>query len=66
MCSLQRNYDVILNWARFETGPLTVLEFTSLDGAFVSSPVVFASSVMFFVSSIVSPVGLLDSIQLLD
>ena len=24
MCSLQRNYDVIRNWARFETGPLTV------------------------------------------
>ena len=25
MCSLQRNYDVIRNWERFETGPLTVL-----------------------------------------
>ena len=25
MCGLQRNYDVIRNWARFETGPLTVL-----------------------------------------
>ena len=24
MCSLQRNYDVIRNWERFETGPLTV------------------------------------------
>ena len=23
MCGLQRNYDVIRNWARFETGPLT-------------------------------------------
>ena len=44
----------------------SLLEFTSLDGAFVSSPVVFACSMMFFVSSIVSPVGLLDSIQLLD
>ena len=27
MCSLQRNYDVIRNWERFETGPLTVLPF---------------------------------------
>ena len=26
MCSLQRNYDVIRNWERFETGPLTVFE----------------------------------------
>ena len=26
MCSLQRNYDVIRNWERFETGPLTVTE----------------------------------------
>ena len=25
MCSLQRNYDVIRNWERFETGPLTVM-----------------------------------------
>ena len=25
MCNLQRNYDVIRNWERFETGPLTVL-----------------------------------------
>ena len=24
MCSLQRNYDVIRNWERFETGPLAV------------------------------------------
>ena len=24
MCTLQRNYDVIRNWERFETGPLTV------------------------------------------
>ena len=24
MGSLQRNYDVIRNWERFETGPLTV------------------------------------------
>ena len=24
MCSLQQNYDVIRNWERFETGPLTV------------------------------------------
>ena len=24
MCGLQRNYDVIRNWERFETGPLTV------------------------------------------
>ena len=24
MCSLQRNYDVIRNWERFETGPLIV------------------------------------------
>ena len=24
MCSLHRNYDVIRNWERFETGPLTV------------------------------------------
>ena len=24
MCSLQRNYEVIRNWERFETGPLTV------------------------------------------
>ena len=24
MCSLQGNYDVIRNWERFETGPLTV------------------------------------------
>ena len=24
MCSLKRNYDVIRNWERFETGPLTV------------------------------------------
>ena len=27
MCSLQRNYDVIRNWERFETGPLTVYVF---------------------------------------
>ena len=27
MCSLQRNYDVIRNWERFETGPLTVVMF---------------------------------------
>ena len=26
MCSLQRNYDVIRNWERFETGPLSVIE----------------------------------------
>ena len=37
MCGLQRNYDVIRNWERFETGPLTVLYFlkrkqTSLGG----------------------------------
>ena len=25
MCSLQRNYEVIRNWERFETGPLTVM-----------------------------------------
>ena len=31
MCSLQRNYDVIRNWARFETGPLTV-SFYIIDG----------------------------------
>ena len=24
MCSLQRNYDVIWNWERLETGPITV------------------------------------------
>ena len=24
ICCLQRNYDVIRNWERFETGPLTV------------------------------------------
>ena len=29
MCSLQRNYDVIRNWERFETGPLTVVVFFS-------------------------------------
>ena len=27
MCSLQRNYDVIRNWERFETGSLTVVSF---------------------------------------
>ena len=32
MCSLQRNYDVIRNWERFETGPLTVLVNTNLSG----------------------------------
>ena len=26
MCSLQGNYDVIRNWERFETGPLTVYQ----------------------------------------
>ena len=31
MCSLQRNYDVIRNWERFETGPLTVYVFTLED-----------------------------------
>ena len=30
MCSLQRNYDVIRNWERFETGPLTVQVLTVL------------------------------------
>ena len=29
MCSLQRNYDVIRNWERFETGPLTVHEISN-------------------------------------
>ena len=27
MCSLQRNYDVIQNWERFEIGPLTVIKY---------------------------------------
>ena len=27
MCSLQRNYDVIRNWERFETGTLTVVPY---------------------------------------
>ena len=31
MCSLQRNYDVIRNWERFETGPLTVNQKTVLN-----------------------------------
>ena len=42
MCSLQRNYDVIRNWERFETGPLTVLnehnlEFLSLKEGYTCS-----------------------------
>ena len=35
MCSLQRNYDVIRNWERFETGPLTVFENIMENGAFL-------------------------------
>ena len=31
MCSLQRNYDVIRNWERFETGPLTVALYLFLN-----------------------------------
>ena len=42
MCSLQRNYDVIRNWARFETGPLTVEIFSFMiyfcrEGLFFNS-----------------------------
>ena len=36
MCTLQRNYDVIRNWERFETGPLTV--FSSSFNYFLSIP----------------------------
>ena len=35
MCSLQRNYDVIRNWARFETGPLTGLLYMPWDAFFL-------------------------------
>ena len=31
MCSLQRNFDVIRNWERFETGPLTVSLYMDLS-----------------------------------
>ena len=36
MCNLQRNYDVIRNWERFETGPLTVMIFNK-SGKFITS-----------------------------
>ena len=35
MCSLQENYDVIRNWERFETGPLTVLSIERITEALI-------------------------------
>ena len=43
----------------------SLLEFVGLDGTFVSSPVVVVASVLFFVSSLVSPAGPFGSMQLL-
>ena len=42
MCSLQRNYDVIRNWERFETGPLTV----HVNRAYGDHALFFASNIL--------------------